>query len=94
MVTLDGEMIVASGEVGLIEAEAVKSALLTLIGGRGDVVVDCTAVELADLCFVQIVVAAKRSLAEQNRSLRLVMPATGAVATTLIRSGFQLSDFS
>jgi anti-anti-sigma regulatory factor len=52
------------------------------------VVIDIDDVTDADLTFVQLIEAARRSMAERGRSIRLLHAADGAVAQVLRRGGF------
>ncbi len=60
--------------------------------GRGPVVVDIDGVTEADLTFIQLLEAARRSAAEADRDLTLAQPAGPAVQEILQRGGFLDAD--
>lgn len=60
--------------------------------GRGPVVVDIGGVTEADLTFIQLLEAARRSAAEADRDLTLAQPAGPAVQEILQRGGFLDAD--
>lgn len=50
--------------------------------------IDCSAVEEADLSFVQLLLAAKESARRSGRAVRLAQPVSGALHDILRRGGF------
>lgn len=61
-----------------------RAALDVALGSDGELTLDIGNLTDADLSFVQLVEAARRT----PRALRLAQPATGAVAALLDRAGF------
>jgi anti-anti-sigma regulatory factor len=86
-VLLTGEMTIAG--IGAAHAELAAA----LRGpGRGPVIVDIDGVTEADLTFIQLLEAARRSAAEADRDLTLAQPAGPAVQEILQRGGFLDAD--
>lgn len=65
-----------------------RSELISALASHHEVVLDTTAVEEADLSFVQIVYAARDEAERNEKLLRLAAPASGAVRALLERGGF------
>ena len=80
-VTLSGGITIAG--IGAAHAE-----MMTALRGPGPVVVDISGVTEADLTFVQMLEAARRSAAEAGLDLALAQPAGPAVKEILQRGGF------
>ena len=80
-VTLTGEITIAG--IGAAHAE-----MMAALSAPGSVVVDISGVTEADLTFVQLLEAARRSAAEADRTLSLTQPAGPAVKEILQRGGF------
>jgi anti-anti-sigma regulatory factor len=65
----------------------IRDAVLALLGTAAEVTLDCAAVEHADMSLIQVLLAAQRSADRDGRSLRIVAPEAGTVATMMHRAG-------
>ena len=61
-------------------------------GGGGPTVLDCSAVEKADISLIQLLVAVQRMAERDRLRLDLVIPETGIVADLIRQSGLE-QDF-
>jgi anti-anti-sigma regulatory factor len=61
--------------------------LLAAVAGASDLVVDVSEVTSADLAFVQLIEAARRSAERRGIDVRLSAPAQGALRDVLSRGG-------
>jgi anti-anti-sigma regulatory factor len=80
-VLLEGSITIA----GMADAH---QALLAAMATDGSLTIDIGGVSEADLTFVQLIEAARRSAAKAGRSIALTAPATGPVHEVLRRGGF------
>ncbi|CAK0757653.1 hypothetical protein WCLP8_2900009 [uncultured Gammaproteobacteria bacterium] len=71
------------------EAAQLRDTLLDLLGQGVPAVVDCSAVEQADLSLVQLLTAARRMAERDGLELRLVIPSSGALANLIRHSGLE-----
>lgn len=68
-----------------------QSQLISAFGSSTEVLLNISAVEDADLSFVQTVHAARDHAERNGKALRLAEPASGAVRALLDRGGFVLA---
>jgi len=68
-------------------SEAIGASLKAALSTFPNVVVDCSAIEEADISFVQLLIAARRSAKRGGKKLRLKSPASGQLLSILVRSG-------
>nr|WP_280140974.1 STAS domain-containing protein [Methylobacterium phyllostachyos] len=61
----------------LRSVQQLRDEMLAAFGGDSPVTLDCTAVERADVAFVQLVLAAERSAARRGATLTLTNRTTG-----------------
>jgi anti-anti-sigma regulatory factor len=73
-------------------AAEIKEQLVGAIAGGGEVVVDCSCVEEADLSFLQILVAAARGAARHGVALRFDPEPSEAVTRAFERAGLVWPD--
>ncbi len=78
--TLDGAATIAC-------CQDLHTRLLSALRGGRDVEVDCAALEEADLCLPQALLAARRTAHADGRRLRLARPADGVLLDLLRRAG-------
>lgn len=69
-------------------AESVRDLLLRGFDQPTDIEVDCSGLADADLCLVQLLLAARTMAGEHGRVLRLAEPASGVLLDVLNRGGF------
>ncbi|MFV3126198.1 STAS domain-containing protein [Niveispirillum sp. KHB5.9] len=69
-------------------AEDMHALLTRAVADHSVLEIDCSAVEEADLSFVQLLLAARESARRAGHTLRLAQSATGALHDTLHRGGF------
>ncbi|HLN25103.1 MAG TPA: STAS domain-containing protein [Patescibacteria group bacterium] len=81
-----------SGEQVLRNADAAFSRLQTALAAPGPVAIDCTALTAADLSFLQILIAARRTAVATGRELSVTATAKGALHSTLCRAGIAVED--
>jgi anti-anti-sigma regulatory factor len=77
-----------SGAVTIANVGAAHAEILTAFKERRSVVIDLSDVTEADLTFIQLMEAARRSAAEAGIGLTLAHPAGPAVQEILQRGGF------
>jgi anti-anti-sigma regulatory factor len=77
-----------SGPQTIREIAQTHAALLDALRQPRDVVLDCADVTAADLSFIQIILAARRTVGETGRRFALHRPPAGALAHALTRGGF------
>lgn len=77
-----------SGSLVVRTAKAVHEAVLAGLKQPGTLELNISDVTEADLSFVQIVEAARRSAADAGREIRLSKPADGALRDVLDLGGF------
>ncbi len=80
------------GSVTLPSAAEVRTRLLEALARGGPLIVDCAAVEEADLSLVQLLVAARRHAARSGAGFRLEPPPSPAVVALFERAGLPLPD--
>ena len=80
-------------EVSLTGAQTIREAadtaelLRDAVAKGEDLTLDCTGITEADLSFVQLVIAAQKSLAAKGHSVALSAPAQGALLAVLDKLG-------
>ncbi len=72
------------------EVSALRDAVLALLQGGAPAVIDCSAVEKADVSLVQLLVSARRMAERDGGRLEFVIPPSGLVAALIRRGGFDL----
>jgi ABC-type transporter Mla MlaB component len=77
-----------SGEMTIQTIEAAYRSLSEKFRSDDSVVIDVSEVGDADLTFVQLIEAARRTAAAQSKTLALAAPASGALLAVLERGGF------
>ncbi len=90
--TISDRAIELSGSLTIRDAGATLDRLKTALAGASSLTIDCSALTGADLSLVQLLAAAKASALAEGKSLRLVVPAGGALQTLLQQSGFLSPD--
>lgn len=76
------------GSRTLANANDVRASLINALQASNLVVLECNGLQDVDLTFVQCLLAARRSAAEQGKSLSLAAPAAGSLREVLQRGGF------
>lgn len=76
-----------TGPATIVGATEARARLLDALESGRDIAVDCSGVTEADLSFVQVLLAARRSAQSRRRHLTMVAPASGALLDTLLRAG-------
>jgi ABC-type transporter Mla MlaB component len=69
-------------------ADDTHARLLEMSGRHAVLEIDCSAVDEADLSFIQLLLAARESARRSGRTVRLAHPVTGALREALQRGGF------
>lgn len=85
-------LVTLSGPLTLATAEAAKAALLADLDA-GAILVDCSAVDEADVTAVQLLLATRRSARQRNRGFGLAAPLSPALADVFERAGLPSSTF-
>lgn len=78
-----------SGAQTIREAEGTLLALRDALAAEQSVTLDCEAVEEADLAFLQLILAARKSARQAGKSLALTAPAAGALLAALDSAGIR-----
>ena len=78
-----------SGTQTIREAEATAQILRDALSGEDGVPLDCEGIEEADLTFLQLVIAGRRSAAAQGRSWGLTATARGPLLAALDSAGIR-----
>lgn len=79
--------IVLDGDLTVRAASRIQATLTEALAANRHVTLDCRAAERADLAFLQLVLAARKSAAAAGGALRLVAPDGSAVADAARRAG-------
>ena len=77
------------GSQTIREAEVTRQALCDALATEQSVALDCDAIEEADLAFLQLILAARKSAKQAGKSLALTAPATGTLLATLDSAGIR-----
>jgi anti-anti-sigma regulatory factor len=78
-----------SGTQTIREAEGTLQALRDALAAESTVTLDCEAVEEADLSFLQLIIAARKSARNSGKILELASPATGPLLAALDSAGIR-----
>ena len=78
-----------SGSQTINEAEAVARLLRDALSDHACVILDCEEIEEADLTFLQLVIAGRRSAQRDGRQLALTATARGPLLAALDRAGIR-----
>jgi ABC-type transporter Mla MlaB component len=89
--TTDMRTVVLSGPRTVRYAEETRTLLLEALQGSSPVTLDCSAVAEADLSFVQLLFAARRSAQLSGNVVTLAHSASGVLQQALSRAGFELA---
>jgi ABC-type transporter Mla MlaB component len=76
------------GVLTLANANDVRTSLIAALQAHDLLVLDCSGLREVDLSFIQCVLAARRSAADQGKSVMLAAPAEGSLREALLRGGF------
>lgn len=76
------------GALTLANVNDVRTSLIAALQANKLVVLECNAPREVDLSFIQCLLAARRSAAEQGKSIALAAPADGSLREVLLRGGF------
>jgi anti-anti-sigma regulatory factor len=83
------QLVSLSGDQTIREAADTLEVLRAAVAKGGDLTLDCGGVTDADLSFIQIVMAASKSLAANGRRLGLTAPAHGPLLAALDAAGIR-----
>ena len=75
--------------VTIREISQLHDSILALLRNGMPAVIDCSAVELADISLVQLLIAARRMAERDACRLNLVIPSSGVVADLIRHSGLE-----
>jgi anti-anti-sigma regulatory factor len=78
-----------SGSQTIREAESASQVLRQALNDNPDIVLDCEDIEEADLTFLQIVIAGRRSAQRAGRGFSLAATARGPLLAALDRAGIR-----
>lgn len=71
------------------EAEATAQTLRDALGSQDDVLLDCEEIEEADLTFLQLIIAARKSAVARGKSFGLTATARGPLLAALDCAGIR-----
>ena len=83
-----GERLIFDGLLTLRTVEALQTRLADALATHDHLIVDCSAATEVDLSVVQLLLAARRTAADDGKTLLLAQPAGEALDKTLRRGGF------
>ncbi len=81
-----------SGALTIREADALHARLAGMLGAQPDWTVGCSEATDVDLCFVQLLIAARRAAAARGTRLTVTGPPGAALTAALARGGFLNAD--
>ncbi len=82
------DCIILDGGLTMRAAEALCTRLRAAIEEHSHVLIDCTSADEVDLTFVQLLIAARLSARESDKTVALASSPSGAFLATLTRAGF------
>ncbi len=78
-----------AGAQTIREAEDTAQRLRDALAGNDAIILDCGAIDEADLTFLQLVVAARKSAARDGKSVTLMATARGPLLAALDKTGIR-----
>jgi anti-anti-sigma regulatory factor len=85
-----GNIIAWDGELSVAQAEEVHDRFRAALADGRPIVVDCSAIEDADISFIQLLIAARTSARRRGVPFRLKQPVGESFLAVLRRCGFFL----
>ena len=76
-----------AGALTIRELEPVHARLREAIRQHQSVTVDCTDAATVDLCFIQLMLSARKTAEFAGKTLTLARPASGVLLDTLLQAG-------
>lgn len=89
-VTIVGRLVL-DGALTMRGIEALCTTLREMVAQHSDVSVDCTAAVEVDLSFIQLLVAARSSAWQADKTVTLSARPDGALLNALTRAGFRVT---
>jgi anti-anti-sigma regulatory factor len=86
------QVLILAGAQGVRETPQCYADVAAALCAPGDLWLDVSGVTHADLSFIQIIMAARRSAGQRGKGLALCAPAAGALRDALERGGFAAPD--
>jgi ABC-type transporter Mla MlaB component len=83
--------LVLDGALTMRTAEAVCTTLRGALAANPSVMVDCTGAADVDLSFIQLLLAARASARQANKTVTLVAAPDGPLLDALTRAGFRVT---
>jgi hypothetical protein len=80
------------GSATIVSAVEIRDRMMAAIADSGDVEIDCSALDAADLTFIQLIVATQRCLAARGSILRFEPPPSPHFTELFERAGVPLPD--
>jgi anti-anti-sigma regulatory factor len=80
------------GSAGIVSAAELRDRLMAAIGDSGDMEIDCSALDAADLTCIQLIVATQRCLEARGSILRFEPPPSPHFTALFERAGVPLPD--
>lgn len=77
-----------SGPLTIRRVAELRDALSTALAAENSIIVELPEGSDADISFVQLLIAARKSAHATGKSLRLAQPASGPLADVLAKGGF------
>ena len=84
-----GNFVSFSGSMTIREADGVAKVLRQALEDQPEIILDCDQIEEADLTFLQLVIAARRSAGHVGKGFSLSAPPRGALLAALDRAGIR-----
>lgn len=90
--TPSAHRLVLEGELTVRDAEALHARLLAAINAHAEVVADCSAATLIDVCALQLLLSARRTAQRCGKRFALAGPPEGVLREALVRGGLLTED--
>ena len=86
------KVVACTGSLTLPRADEFRDLIVAALGGDDDLIVDTTAASEADLSFLQIIVAARRTARRLGRRVHLRAPPDGPLMAAARAAGLSLCE--
>ncbi|MDO9710933.1 STAS domain-containing protein [Paracraurococcus lichenis] len=86
--------LVLESELTIRHAETLHARLCEALAAGQGIEIDCRKAPQADLCFVQMLLAARRSAAASGKTCRMVQPLPPSLTQVLLQAGILHDDGS
>lgn len=85
-------IIVLEGDLGLVNCSDLKAKLIKEIEGFDSVLIDGVGITSLDITTVQLLIATRRELESQNKTMRMNLQLPENVETLLLHAGMTMNE--